>query len=110
MKRQSYLIVVLILVAVFPSLVHCDRSPPVSLADNTFHAMLARRNHSVLVAVIGRSTAGRSIAAALSYKRLTSYQQSSGVATNSALSLQRLHLTLYTITITLAVVAKPTHN
>ena len=58
----------------------------ISVAGSTFGAMLARRNHTVLTTKVGRSTGGRGIAMALSYKKLLSYQQSADVATSGASS------------------------
>jgi len=65
----------------------------ISAAGSTFGAMMARRNHSVLPAGIGRSTGGISIAASRSDKKLLSYQQSPGVATSGA-SSQRVPFSL----------------
>ena len=75
-----------------------DRQPPLTgtsdratvsaaaAAGSSFKAMMARRNHSVLTAGIGRVAGGLGGALSRSYKKLVSYQPSEGVATSGASS------------------------
>lgn len=68
-----------------PSWVETGGRALFSAAGSTFEAMLARRNRTVLTGIVGRSTGGRSVVAALSIQQSPlTHQHSPGVATSDA--------------------------